>query len=87
MRGWTNGTPRRGPSSAALHGRLVRLRRRLRVLDAARGCGALGGAAICVATFALFLGGLQNAAVASVLFISFGASRAVHRRLPGRAVH
>ncbi len=59
---------------ADLLGRAARLRRRLYLLDAARGCAALAGTAICAATFALFLGALQNTAVATVLFISFGAS-------------
>ncbi len=56
--------------AAALYVRLLRLR----ALDAARAFGALAGAAICAATFALFLGALQNAAVATALFLSFGLS-------------
>lgn len=63
-----------GIEAAYLHARLLRLHRRLRALDAARAFGALAGTAICAATFALFLGGLQNAAVATALFLSFGAS-------------
>ncbi len=65
-----------GAETVALRARLVRLRRRLRALAAVR---AFAGAAICAATFAVFLGalvlgGLQNVAVATVLFVSFGAS-------------
>ncbi len=56
------------------HGSLAMLRRRLRALDAARATAALAGAAICGATFALFLGALQNAGVATALFLLFGAS-------------
>jgi hypothetical protein len=63
-----------GAEAALLHARLVRLRWRLRALDVARGLGALGGTTICLATFALFLGALQNAAVATALFLTFGAS-------------
>ncbi len=63
-----------GGDADAMYARLVRLRRRLRALDAARAFGALAGAAICAATFVLFLGGLQDAAVATALFVSFGLS-------------
>ena len=63
-----------GAEAAVLRAHLVRLRWRLRALDAARAFGALGGTAICFATFALFLGALQNAAVATALFLTFGAS-------------
>lgn len=63
-----------GAEAAINYARLLRLRRRLRALDAARAFGALAGAAICAATFALFLGALQNAAVATLLFLCFGAS-------------
>ncbi len=58
----------------AVRARLVRIRRRLRALDAARVFGALAGAATCLATFTLFLGALQNAGVATALFLSFGAA-------------
>ena len=63
-----------GIEAACLHVRLRHLHRRLRALDAARASGALAGISICAATFALFLGGLQDAAVATALFLSFGAS-------------
>ena len=63
-----------GEAAAALEVRLRRLRRRLLALDVARAAGALAGMCICAATFALFLGALQNAAVATVLFLSFGGS-------------
>ena len=63
-----------GAEAASVHARLWRLHRRLRALDVARAFGAMAGAATCVATFALFLGGLQNAAVATALFLSFGTS-------------
>ena len=64
----------RGGEAVILRARATRLRRRLRALDAARAFGTLAGAAICAATFALFLGALQNAAVAAVLTLSFGTS-------------
>lgn len=67
-------TDARGAEAAALYARLVRMRRRLRALDAARGAGALAGVSICAATFALFLGALRDTAVATALFASFGAS-------------
>lgn len=60
--------------ATALQTRLLRLRWRLRALDAARAFGALAGAAICAATFTLFLGALQEAAAATLLFLCFGAS-------------
>lgn len=63
-----------GVEAQRLYGRLLRLRRRLRALDAARAFGAVAGMAICAATFTLFLGALQNAAVATVLFLLFGVS-------------
>ena len=63
-----------GNEAAVLRAHLVRLTWRLRVLDAARAFGALGGIAICLATFAILLGALQNAAVATALFLTFGAS-------------
>ena len=59
---------------APLRARLARLRWRLRALDTARASGAMAGAAICIAISAMFLGALQNAAVATVLFLSFGTS-------------
>lgn len=43
-------------------------------LDVARAFGVLAGAATCAATFALFLGALQDAAAATALFVFFGAS-------------
>jgi len=63
-----------GPDATALYIRLLRLRRRLRALDVARGLGALGGICISGSTFALFLGALQNTAIATILFLSFGAA-------------
>ncbi len=54
--------------------RLSRLRNRIRALDVARASCALAGAATCGATFALFLGALQNAGVATALFLLFGAA-------------
>lgn len=63
-----------GAERLLLIGRVRRMRRRLRALDAGRAAGALAGICICAATFALFLGALQNTAVATVLFLSFGAS-------------
>jgi hypothetical protein len=52
------------------------LRLRLLALDAAVALGALGGAATCGAAFVLFLGGLRDTAIASWLFILFGAALA-----------
>ncbi len=64
-----------GPTEAAtLLPSLLRLRRRLHALDAARAFGALAGAATCVATFTLFLGALQNVVIATALFLSFGGA-------------
>jgi Protein of unknown function (DUF2721) len=57
-----------------LLGHLARLHRRRLVLDASVVLGALGGAATCCAAFALFLGGLRDAAIASWLFVLFGAA-------------
>lgn len=57
-----------------LAARMGRLRWRLRSLDASRAFAALAGAAICAATFTLFLGALQNIAAGTVLFLLFGAS-------------
>jgi hypothetical protein len=59
-----------------LNAHLVRLRLRLLALDAAVALGALGGAATCGAAFVLFLGGLRDTAIASWLFILFGAALA-----------
>jgi hypothetical protein len=63
-----------GAEAALLRAHLVRLTWRLRALDAARAFSALGGIAICFATFLLFLGALQNVAAATALFLTFGAS-------------
>jgi hypothetical protein len=57
-----------------LNAHMVRLRLRLLALDAAVALGALGGAATCGAAFVLFLGGLRDTAIASWLFILFGAA-------------
>lgn len=61
-------------ADAEVYQRLVRLRRRFQTLSAARACGAAAGVFICAATFALFLGALQNSRVATALFVLFGAS-------------
>ena len=63
-----------GVERLLLLGRIRRMRRRLRALDASRAAGAMAGICICGATFALFLGALQNTAIATALFLSFGAS-------------
>lgn len=60
--------------AAALSARLMRMRRHLQVIDAARACGAFAAICTCAATFALFLGALRNTAVASGLFLLFGAA-------------
>lgn len=54
--------------------RLHALRRQILALDLARASGALAGLCICIATFVLFLGGLQNMAIATALFVAFGLS-------------
>ena len=51
-----------------------RLRGRLWALNVARACGAIAGVAICGATFALFVGALNDTAVATALFVCFGFS-------------
>ena len=53
---------------------LVRLNRRMLAMDAAVVLGAIGGASTCGAAFALFLGGLRDAGVASWLFALFGVA-------------
>lgn len=63
-----------GREADTLQMRLARLRRRLHALDTARAFGTLAGICICIATFALFLGALRNATVATALFVLFGAS-------------
>ena len=60
--------------ATAIVERLRLLRRQLWVLDVGRGFAALAGVGVCAATFTLFLGGLQDAAVATALFVSFGAA-------------
>jgi hypothetical protein len=59
---------------ADLKRRAQAILRRVRALDIARCLGALGGVSTCAATFALFLGALQNTGIASLLFVLFGAS-------------
>ncbi|MEH3145386.1 MAG: DUF2721 domain-containing protein [Methylobacterium frigidaeris] len=54
--------------------RLADLRRRSLALDVAVVIAALGGVAICGAVLTLFVGALRDAAVASILFLLFGAA-------------
>ncbi len=61
---------------AMLRAHLRRLQQRRAMLDSAVVLGALGGAATCGAAFVLFLGGLREAAIASWLFLLFGAALA-----------
>lgn len=59
-------------------GRLVARQRRLHwrlwALNVARACDAIAGVAICGATFALFVGALNDTAVATALFVCFAFS-------------
>jgi hypothetical protein len=52
--------------------RLANLRRRSLALDVAVVLGAIGAAATCASVLALFVGALKDAAVASLLFATFG---------------
>ncbi len=63
-----------GCEAPLIRRRLHGLRRQILALDLARASGALAGLCICLATFVLFLGGLQNMAIATALFVSFGLS-------------
>jgi Protein of unknown function (DUF2721) len=56
----------------SLSAQLVHLHRRSLALDVAVVLGAIGGAATCAAVLALFVGALQEATIASVLFALFG---------------
>lgn len=51
---------------------LTRLRWRSIALDTAVVLGAIGAAATCASVFTLFVGGLRESAVGSVLIITFG---------------
>jgi hypothetical protein len=62
------------PDAVAQRMSYRRCLRRLRALDIARAFGGIAGACTCAATFALFLGALQNAAVATALFLLFGTA-------------
>lgn len=62
------------PDAATLRNHLHRLRRRTFALDVAVALGAIGGGATAIATLTLFVGALRNAAVASALFLMFGAA-------------
>jgi hypothetical protein len=57
---------------AAVNARLAHLRRRSLALDAAVVLAAIGGAATCISVLTLFVGALEEATVASVLFTTFG---------------
>ncbi len=56
----------------SVNAQLAHLRRRSLALDAAVVLAAIGGAATCVSVLTLFVGTLKDAAVASVLFTTFG---------------
>ena len=55
-----------------VNAQLAHLRRRSLALDAAVVLAAIGGAATCISVLTLFVGALQEATVASVLFTTFG---------------
>jgi hypothetical protein len=55
-----------------LQERLIYLRRRSHILDAAVMSGTLGGAATCLAALFLFVGTLREETGVGVLFVSFG---------------
>jgi Protein of unknown function (DUF2721) len=57
---------------AAVNARLAHLRRRSLALDAAVVLAATGGAATCISVLTLFVGALQEATVAWILFTTFG---------------
>jgi hypothetical protein len=57
---------------AAVNAHLLHLRRRSLALDVAVVLAAMGGAATCVSVLTLFVGEMQAATVASVLFTTFG---------------
>jgi hypothetical protein len=61
-----------GGSTAAREDEIVRLHRRSIVLDVAVVLGTAGAAATCLAIMTLFLLGLSNKAIASVLLLFFG---------------
>jgi Protein of unknown function (DUF2721) len=56
----------------AVNAQLAHLRRRSLALDAAVVLAAIGGAATCISVLTLFVGALKEAAVATVLFTTFG---------------
>jgi hypothetical protein len=58
--------------AAAANARLLHLRRRSLALDAAVVLAAIAGAATCTSVLTLFLGALQAATIATVLFTTFG---------------
>jgi hypothetical protein len=61
------------PSSAhALRRHVVRLHRRMLMLDVSIFLGAIGGASTCGAALVLFLGTVRESAVASALVVLFG---------------
>lgn len=57
---------------ATITPQLARLRRRSIALDVAVVLGAIGAAATCASVLTLFVGALENATVASILFAAFG---------------
>ena len=62
------------PVDGRLQRRVVRLRRRIMMLDLAVALAGVGGAATCGAAFALFLGGVRNQSSATWLIGLFGAA-------------
>lgn len=62
------------PEAALMRAHVRRLGQRRLVLDTSVLMGALGGAATCGAAFALFLGSLRDAAIASWLVALFGSA-------------
>ncbi|HKM62169.1 MAG TPA: DUF2721 domain-containing protein [Acidisphaera sp.] len=63
-----------GPHNDATCDEIRRLHRRSFVLDSAVVLGAVGAAATCINILTLFLLGLSQMVIASVLLVSFGAA-------------
>lgn len=62
------------PEAGRLHSHLRRLHHRLLALDVSVALAGVGGAATCGAAFALFVGTLRDAAIASALIGLFGTA-------------
>ena len=62
------------PEAALMRAHVRRLRHRRLLLDTSVLMGAIGGASTCGAAFALFLGSLRDAAIATWLVVLFGSA-------------